>query len=281
MDFFLITMQNRGMKNLLILLLSLASLHLIAKGNTEEDASFPETVSKERQKAFNLMNDTSSEIYSPIDLSFGDSIWLPGDWTFPTNAAAFLPDNAVLHNSELELQLSKGNDRLDRNYDGSEYYTPGKYFGYGKFEVDLKPSAPSGVITSFFLARYMWRPDYSSMYDSCEVDIEFVGTTNEVQFALHWSKPDGKLVSKAHTVKLNFDASEKYNRWTIEWLPDRISFYVNGNKLHTFSNVENINLPMEIHMNSWVTTSKEWAGPFNDSILPISSWYRNLHYIPN
>lgn len=265
-----------------LLLLFLLSIPLIsAKGNSEEHTSFPEQVNTERQEAFDLMEDASSDIYSKKDLSFSDSIWMPGDWTFNTNAAAFLPENAVLHSSELELLLTKGTGRLDRKYDGSEYYTPGQYFGYGKFEVDLKPSAPSGVITSFFLARYMWRPDYSSMYDSCEVDIEFVGTTKEVQFALHWSKPDGTLVSKAHTVKLDFDASESYKRWTIEWVPDRISFYVNDKELHTFNNVENINLPMEIHMNSWVTTSKEWAGPFNDSVLPISSWYRNLQYIPN
>ena len=49
-------------------------------------------------------------------------------------------------------------------------------------------------MASFFLAYYKWSPGFDTLYKTTEIDIEFAGKTNEVEFAVHYTDSSGKHI---------------------------------------------------------------------------------------
>jgi beta-glucanase (GH16 family) len=200
-----------------------------------------------------------------------------GDWTFDTNAAWFYPTNTSVADGRLDLRLTaRGSEIIDtdRVYLGGEYDRTGSQL-FGRFLTRMKPSAPPGVIASFFTAMYEFDPDFR-LLETAELDIEFVGTTREVQLTVHWVDAGGVKRETAETVALDFDAGADFRTWEIEWLADRIVWYVDGVELHRFTDaavLAELALPQEVKANLWISTSVPWAGAFAPSSLPVASQY--------
>jgi endo-1,3-1,4-beta-glycanase ExoK len=100
-----------------------------------------------------------------------------------------------------------------------------------------------------------------------------------VQFTLHWIDPRGQKRQIDKTVKLDFDAGEAFHTWEIEWVSDRVAFYVDGKELHRFSDPEalaELRNPQEVKANLWVSPSVPWVGVFDEKSLPLESLYDSL-----
>ena len=102
------------------------------------------------------------------------------------------------------------------------------------------------------------------------VDIEVLGRdTSKVQFTHWWGRAPN---FKAQTFGVGFNVDQQFHEYTFEWLPDSITWYIDGIEKYTVT--ENIpNLPQQIMMNIWICTTSEWAGEFDSGTLPAYAEY--------
>ena len=104
-------------------------------------------------------------------------------------------------------------------FTGAEMKTVNTYV-YGRYEVVMRPSKGSGLVSSFFT--------YTGSYEGTahdEIDIEFLGLdTSRIHFN-YFRK--GKTGASA-TFDLPFDASEADHLYAFEWSPEGITWYVDG-----------------------------------------------------
>ena len=109
-------------------------------------------------------------------------------------------------------------------------YTAGEartqnYYHYGDYEVSMKPSANPGTASTFFVCTgpYDLKDGVPNAHD--EIDIEFLGQdTTHVQFNFF---VDGKGGNE-YMYDLGFDASEEFHTYGFRWLPDSITWFVDG-----------------------------------------------------
>ncbi len=140
----------------------------------------------------------------------------------------------------------------------------------------MRPSAPPGVVASFFTQFIKFDATYTQLLEQSEIDIEFPGTTKAVQFALHWIDARGQKRQIDKTVQLPFDAGQSFHTWEIEWVTDRVAFYVDGKELHRFTEPEalaELRNPQVVKANLWVSPSVPWVGAFDEKSLPVKSLY--------
>jgi beta-glucanase (GH16 family) len=199
-----------------------------------------------------------------------------GDWTFAGNAARFEPSNVDTSGGTLTLSLTKNQGpHGERAFSGAEYARPEAQL-FGRFVARMKPASPPGVITSFFTAFYDFDAAWT-MRETAEIDIEFVGTTRAVEFAIHWMDEAGQHQQRSQRVELGFDAKDAFHDWEIEWLPERVSFYVDGRELHRFSDpaqLAELRHPQQPRVNLWISSEADWAGPFSEQSLPVQAAYQ-------
>ncbi|MBN1559867.1 family 16 glycosylhydrolase [candidate division KSB1 bacterium] len=206
--------------------------------------------------------------------------WRIADWTFDNNLCEFSSRMVNIEDDQLVLAISKkerGGSFADKPYWGAEIYTTAKY-QYGLFKTLLKPNSPPGVITSFFLMDGVYEQDV--LVDWFEIDIEFPGSTTTISYALHWMV-NGELKSTSTSVSLGFDAAVALHEYAIEWTASSIRFLVDGTVSATFNDatiMRELQHPMSIHMNYWVSASPAWAGAFDERKLPLRTIYDSVSY---
>ena len=109
-------------------------------------------------------------------------------------------------------------------------YTAGEartqnYYQYGDYEVSMKPSANPGTASTFFVCTgpYDLKDGVPNAHD--EIDIEFLGNdTTHVQFNFFVDGVGGN----EYMYNLGFDASEEFHTYGFRWLPDSITWFVDG-----------------------------------------------------
>lgn len=238
-----------------------------------------------------LVNDFNSETIA--------SGWEKADWT---NGDMFNcwwdPENITFNESGNSLmkmkicQNSNPSHKLDGNimdYNGSELRTTGTY-GYGYYEVRMKPCKASGTNSSFFL----YTKDDGNNIEWNEVDIEFItkdmgdgrGLRSIPQFNFFIDNA-GQGHEFLYT-DLEFDASTAFHVYGIEYAADHISWYVDGKKVYTATGCEEGDhnhaqgsLPrhnMQIMVNFWPGTGvDDWLGHFNYS-APLYAEYDYIKF---
>ncbi len=156
---------------------------------------------------------------------------------------------------------------------------------YGRFSSYMKVTAPPGVITSFFLAYYDWSNGQDKPpVESCEIDIEFCGSTKRVHFTVHYVDENGKAqMTPENIVSLNGkDAGDGYHLWEIEWLPTSIKFFMDEELLFTYTDeaiLKEMEFPMFPEINCWPTKRSKWdVGVLDTSLLPITTHYDYISY---
>ena len=182
------------------------------------------------------------------------------------------PSQVTVNGGKMTLILDNDNDNShEYPYKSGEYRTT-SYFGYGYFEVRMKPAKNPGIVSSFFTYT---GPSDNNPWD--EIDIEFLGKdTTMVQF--NWWK-DGRGNNEYYH-RLGFDASQSFNTYGFDWKRDSIDFYVNGNKVYTgYGNIPQT--PSKIMMNLWPGRNVDgWLEPFNGR-TPLMAEYEYVKYYPN
>lgn len=159
------------------------------------------------------------------------------------------------------------NLKIDRDsnggYSGGEYRTK-QTFGYGMYDVKLKAIKNDGVVTSFFTYT---GPTDGTVWD--EIDIEILGKdTTKVQFN-YFTNGVGE---HEYLYDLGFDASQDFHQYGFLWLPDRITWYVDGKEVYT-ANKDIPSTPGKIMMNVWPGIGVDsWLNPYNGA-APLTAQY--------
>ncbi len=147
------------------------------------------------------------------------------------------------------------------------------YFGYGDYEVRMKPSTSVGTASTFFVCtgNYdVWPDGTQNPWD--EIDIEFLGKdTTKVQFNYFADGTGGH----EHMYDLGFDASEEFHNYGFRWAENYITWFVDGKPVYR---VDKANIKAgeafpktagRVLMNYWAgapgfgdNTAEGWMGKF-------------------
>ena len=163
-----------------------------------------------------------------------------------------------------------------------------EYFGYGCYEVEMKPIAEPGVISSFFLfaGPYDKPEDGNGMHN--EIDVEFLGNNTNVMQVNFWTNDDRYARSHEQLIYLDFDASQDYHRYGIKWTKGAIKWYIDGNLVYKVKNSSDDPIPsvndsrLRIMANVWATDDRisNWAGEFSkDPATSVTAEYKNFRFI--
>ena len=178
------------------------------------------------------------------DVLFASNGWTNGDvfnvvWT--ENNVKY--ENGLMKLSITEEQAKAYLNDVEVTYD----YTAGEartqnYYGYGDYEVSMKPSANPGTASTFFVCtgnydvKYQLDAEGNLVYDADgkligtqnphdEIDIEFLGNdTTHVQFNFF---VDGKGGNE-YMYDLGFDASEEFHEYGFRWTETSITWFVDN-----------------------------------------------------
>lgn len=203
--------------------------------------------------------------------NFNSSTWQKADGysnggmfncTWRANNVSFTSDG------KLRLGLSSSSQN---KFDCGEYRSTNNY-GYGLYEVSMKPAKNAGVVSSFFTYT---GPTDGTQWD--EIDIEFLGKdTTKVQFNYYTNG----VGNHEKIINLGFDASQGFHTYAFDWQPGHIRWYVDGVLKHTAtSNIPKT--PGKIMMNLWNGTGvDDWLGPYNGA-NPLYAEYDWVKYTSN
>lgn len=173
--------------------------------------------------------------------------------------------NARIEANRLLMSLTEGFNNYwgrELNYVGAECRTSTTY-SYGFYSVSMKAAKCSGVISSFFT--------YTNNGGWDEIDVEFLGKdTTHIQLNYYTKGVGGH----EFWYDLGFDGADDFHEYAFEWLPNSITWYVDGKAVYRAT--ENIpNLPQQIMMNVWnCVGADEWSGKFTGSPLPATAEYQ-------
>jgi len=181
--------------------------------------------------------------------------------------------NVTFNDEKMQLIISNDAGEKINNipYAGGEYRS-WMFYGYGRYEVSMKPIKNDGVVSSFFTYT---GPSDNNPWD--EIDIEFLGKdTTKVQFN-YFTNGKG---NHEYLHDLGFDATEEFHTYAFEWHPDKIVWFVDGVEVHNAT----YNIPVtpgKIMMNAWCGTGVNgWLNAFNDTNLPLTAEYEWFSYTP-
>ena len=134
------------------------------------------------------------------------------------------PENIYLQDGSLVLKPVETSGRVN---------TQNKHdFKYGIFEARAKVPEGQGFLPAFWMM-----PTNENLYGQwprCgEIDImEVLGNdTTRSYGTLHYGNPHSQSQAGCTLTEGNF--SDEYHTFAVEWLPDRISWYVDGQLIHT------------------------------------------------
>ena len=124
---------------------------------------------------------------------------------------------AWLNDAEVEFNYTAGESRSQL------------YYGYGDYEVSMKPSANPGTASTFFICTgpYDVKNGVKNPHD--EIDIEFLGKdTTKVQFNFFVNGKGGN----EFMYDLGFDATEGFHEYGFRWTETSITWFVDNEPVY-------------------------------------------------
>lgn len=208
--------------------------------------------------------------------SFDTTRWAKATHTFPENLARFSADNARVEGGLLKLRVTNVQNG-DKPYSAAEVYTL-QDFTFGRFEGRIKFCAGSGLVSSLFTYKQNVEESWQ------EIDIEHLGNLpTSIQYNLiYGSLNDRKYQPKV--VTFQWSPTLEFHDYAIEWKPDGITFYVDGQQTHHDVQVT-LQDAAKLHMNVWPTDNAitSFAGPLDASAIPCEAqydWVQAYSYTP-
>lgn len=201
--------------------------------------------------------------------SVSDKFEISGGWS---NGSMFnctwKNENCVFEDGKMYLIIDNDPTGTTIPYSGGEFRTK-DFYGFGYYEVTMKPISNDGVVSSFFTYT---GPTDNNPWD--EIDIEFLGKdTTKVQFNYF---TDGKG-NHEYLYDLGFNAAEEFHSYGFDWQSESITWYVDGEAVYTAT--ENIpQTPGKIMMNAWPGIGvNSWLNAF-DGNVPVKAEYTTVKY---
>ena len=260
-----------------------------------------------------VLNDSGIDAETLIDFANGanpDVLFESDGWT---NGDVFnvvwKKHNVHYENGILRLGITEEKASAWLNDAETEFnYTAGEvrtqnYYGYGDFEVKMKPSKNPGTASTFFtctgpydtkfvldengdyvLDENNQRVTVNNPHD--EIDIEFLGKdTTKVQFNFFVNGVGGN----EYMYDLGFDAAEEYHEYGYRWEEDSITWFVDNQPVYkvttdetvkTGSNVRYVktlpSTPGRILSNYWCGTQRAegWMGKYTGNSQDDGTTYK-------
>lgn len=195
--------------------------------------------------------------------------------TFPGNKATFTIDGVVHGSGGAAITIEKASSG-DRPYRSGALVSDHMLL-HGRVEARIKPARGKGLVTGFFLHRGSPRQ---------EIDIEFTGDDPCSMLVNVYFNPGDEGTSldfgyrgSPSRIDLGFDASLDFHTYSIEWQPDRISWFVDGALVHERGSWDTTpipHLPMKLHANLWPPRSESLAGRIGLRSIPSTAMFKDL-----
>ena len=189
--------------------------------------------------------------------------------------------NVLYEDGVMQLTIDENPDGSEENnneYFGGEARSH-EWYGYGDFEVRMKPAKKAGTASTFFTCT----GDYDTNLEGepnpwDEIDIEFLGKdTTQVQFNYYVNGQGGH----EYMYDLGFDASEEFHNYGFRWTEDYICWFVDGEPVYKVEASEGNPMPAaagRFLMNYWCGTSEAegWMGAYSDpgDEGPVYEWVK-------
>lgn len=154
---------------------------------------------------------------------------------------------------------------------GAEYRTKDSYL-YGRFESSVKAPGKEGILTSLFTYFDGTPSDPWTSSKWNEIDIEILGRyNNDVQFN---TITQGQTNHVRHQY-VNFDPALDYHTYAFEWTPDYVAWFIDGAEVYRQTNdfVKTLIHAQKLMMNIWSPVYTNWAGVWNDAVVPAFGFY--------
>lgn len=131
-----------------------------------------------------------------------------------------------------------------------------KWYGYGRYEVVMRPARGDGVISAFYLYTGAHFGDSHE-----EIDVKFLGNDpNSIQFN---RIRDGAPLSEPPLVDLGFDAAEKPRLYAIEWTEESVAWFIGETEAFRISDANMVpRPPAKIYLDLWAGGKRQanWLG---------------------
>jgi endo-1,3-1,4-beta-glycanase ExoK len=149
-------------------------------------------------------------------------------------------------------------------------------YSYGTYTVQMQAAKGSGIVSTFF--TYI-NTGSNGQEKNDEIDVEIPGARPTTLEATYYKL--GKSVE--YTIQLPFDASAAMHTYSIQWLPNSISWIVDGQTLYTANGSPSTmpTTPSSFILNFWTGTSalNSWLGPFSYT-SPLHVTYGSASFTP-
>ncbi|MBL7046420.1 MAG: family 16 glycosylhydrolase [Candidatus Marinimicrobia bacterium] len=152
---------------------------------------------------------------------------------------------------------------------GAEYRTLDSYT-YGRFETRAKPAQGDGITSSFFT--------YDDPADPWgEIDIEWLGLFDHI-IDLNTITTGQASHIRQHYV--SFNPHLDFHDYAFEWTPDYVAWFIDDEEIfrQTGGHIAELDSAQKLMMNLWQPVYADWAGTFDERILPRFSYYDWVKY---
>ena len=170
---------------------------------------------------------------------------------------------------------------------GAELIT-NQTFRYGAFEARIRAARGSGLITPFFL----WKNNSEVPGQEWqEQDFEIFGRDGRYQTQLMTPGTDGEQRTEHNLYHdLPQPAWERYYTYRMEWTPEHLAFYVDGELVRIETDAQEFEKllspdaaePAQLRVSLWAGDTS-WSGRFDESAVPAATfvnWVETYSYTP-
>jgi beta-glucanase (GH16 family) len=222
----------------------------------------------------------AEEFENPIDLD-QDPIWTWSDGGLTEGKVRFVKDNIKFNDGKMQLVVSQDpqagscsdaeiGNVFQKTHTSGEMRTRHNMFRHGRYEVRMKVPSPvaadPAVNGNYIATMFIFRtPKFQEWR---EIDIEVTGTGTD-SVTTNLITGDGKFAWSADIQEVEsyqvpgINTRTEFHDYAFEWVPDRITWYVDGKVLServTGSGLPIPELSAKIMMNLWVFDGSGFGG---------------------
>lgn len=148
---------------------------------------------------------------------------------------------------------------------------------YGRYETVMQSAEGSGIVSSFFLYNIETNCNWPA--ENNEIDVEMTGNDQQIYFTTHHPDPEQPWFY-GEDFYLGFNPHEDFHKYTIEWEPGIVRWFVDDDLIYTQNDeaTDNLQYPMAILMNLWAADAETWVGEWDPAVLPRQSMYEYVKY---
>ncbi|KAJ2596027.1 putative glycosidase CRH2 [Coemansia sp. RSA 1804] len=224
------------------------------KGYCNSNAMYCIPLNCEPQNSYSTSScwDTAHCVKDSVNFGSSNAFAQIADYNGDPSTAAFVsqfePSNAKIASGELELELVKQSD--GKGFGATVINT--RAFQYGSVSTVMRSGCQSGGVVSSFIIRNDAIGD--------EIDFEFVGADKlTVQSNYYWhDQLDYTKMVKSPQVS---DTTTNYHTYKIDWTPDKIVWYIDGNAFRTVNRAD-----------TWDSSVNAFKYPDSESYVSYSIW---------